>query len=289
MMTGTFGFVANRIAGKFWFAFSAAVMVAISCLVLPRNASAQMETSTCLAVADSQPVPPLWPAKLDRVAGDPPGVKITYVGHSAFRIETVQGISVVTDYNGVAGDGGPPDIVTMNHAHSSHYTPFPDPAIPHVLKGWESADGRRPAEYHLRLEDLYIRNVPTDLYVEGIMIEEAGNSIFIFETAGLCIGHLGHLHHSLTPEHIAVIGRLDILFMPVDGTYTMSQAGMIELAKQLRSSMVIPMHYFSAFSLQRFLVGMEGDFAIDITGERSITVSLATLPQTRTVVVLQPF
>jgi L-ascorbate metabolism protein UlaG (beta-lactamase superfamily) len=177
----------------------------------------------------------------------------------------------------------------MNHAHSSHYTLFPDPGIAHVLKGWESADGHRPAEHHLRIGELYVHNVPTDLYSEGVLVEIAGNSIFIFETAGLCIGHLGHLHHSLAPEHIAAIGRLDVLFMPVDGTYTMSQAGMIELAKQLRSSIVIPMHYFSAFSLQRFLVGMESDFAIDITGKRSVSVSLASLPQTRTVVVLQPF
>ena len=44
------------------------------------------------------------------------------------------------------------------------------------------------------VDDVYIRNVPTDIRNGGAM-EADGNSIFIFEVAGLCIGHLGHLHH----------------------------------------------------------------------------------------------
>jgi L-ascorbate metabolism protein UlaG (beta-lactamase superfamily) len=247
-----------------------------------RPATAQIETSTCLAVASD--APRLWQAQQSSLASDE--VRITYVGHSAFRLETPAGISIVTDFAGYYGEGGPPNVVTMNHAHSSHYTDFPDQAIEHVLRGWKPGGG--PAEHSLRLEDVYIRNVPTDLYYEGAMIEENGNSIFIFEVAGLCIGHLGHLHHRLRPEHIARIGRLDILFMPVDGTYTMSQAGMIELAQQLRSSMVIPMHFFSTYSLQRFLSGMQADFAVSIKESNEIVVSLRTLPQTPEVAVLLP-
>ena len=41
-------------------------------------------------------------------------------------------------------------------------------------------------------------------------MERDGNSIFIFEVAGLCIGHLGHLHHELDEGHYAEIGRLDV-------------------------------------------------------------------------------
>jgi L-ascorbate metabolism protein UlaG (beta-lactamase superfamily) len=247
-------------------------------------AAAQIETSTCLAVASDRPR--LWHAQQVAPALASDEVRITYVGHSAFRLETPAGISIVTDFAGYFGDGGPPDVVTMNHAHSSHYTDFPDAAIEHVLRGWNPGGG--PADHNLQLEDVYIRNVPTDLYYEGAMIEENGNSIFIFEVAGLCIGHLGHLHHRLRPEHIAKIGRLDILFMPVDGTYTMSQAGMIELAQQLRSSMVIPMHFFSTYSLQRFLSGMQADFSVSIKESNEIIVSLRTLPQSPEVAVLLP-
>ena len=262
-------------------------LLALAMTIVP--VLAQDEISTCLAIAKRDGPLPVLNASFEPAVVEAGTVSITYVGHSAFRIETAGGVSVVTDYAGMAGEGGLPDVVTMNHAHSSHYTPFPDPAIPHVLEGWQSSDGTRPATHRLRLEDIYIRNVPTDLYSEGFMYEAGGNSIFIFEAAGLCIGHLGHLHHKLTPEHSAAIGRLDILFMPVDGTYTMSQAGMIELAGQLRSSMVIPMHFFSSFSLQRFLAGMEENFEIEIPGTKNIVVSLAALPNSPRVVVLQPY
>ena len=93
----------------------------------------------------------------------------------------------------------------------------------------------------MRVGDVYIRNVPTDIrryYGEGSsgsMIKD-GNSIFIFEVAGLCIGHLGHLHHKLDDTHFAAIGRLDILMVPIDGTYTMSLDGVSEITKRLRSS-----------------------------------------------------
>ena len=37
----------------------------------------------------------------------------------------------------------------------------------------------------------------------------------------MCIGHLGHLHHTLTDQQIAQIGQLDVVLVPVDGSYTM--------------------------------------------------------------------
>lgn len=265
-----------------------AILSFFASAIFGKPAFAQAETSTCLAVAQDNRAPRVWRAQSRSDALAPDEVDIAYVGHSAFRITTAGGVSIVTDFSGDFGAGGAPDVITMNHAHTTHYTDFPDPAIAHVLRGW-NPEGDGPAEHRLRLGDVYIRNVATDLYYNGVMIEQYGNSIFVFEVAGLCIGHLGHLHHKLTPEHIAEIGRLDILFVPVDGTYTMSQAGMIELAQQLRSSIVIPMHFFSTFSLQRFLAGMEDHFAISVAGARDMTVSLRTLPQSPTVSVLLPF
>src|SRR5690606_40494538 len=66
--------------------------------------------------------------------------------------------------------------------------------------------------------------------------EEDGNSIFIFEIAGLCIGHLGHLHHELTDSHYTQIGRLDILMVPVDGGLTMGADSMGAVVERDRKS-----------------------------------------------------
>src|SRR5207302_11049980 len=128
---------------------------------------------------------------------------------------------------------------------STHYTRFPDPKSPLVLHGW--GENGQAAHVPTRVGDVYIRTVPTDIrryYGEGsggAMIKD-GNSIFIFEVAGLCIGHLGHLHHKLDETHFAAIGRLDIVMVPIDGTYTMSLDGGCEITRRLRSCVVLSMH-----------------------------------------------
>lgn len=264
------------------------VVLPVAAWMATSPALAQAETSTCLAIAHNRSGPGIEMAGLQTAQLADDQVRITYVGHSAFRIESPAGVSIITDFNGALGSGGTPSVVTMNHAHETHFTDYPPADIAHVLKGWNPS-GEGPSKHHFQLDDVLIRNVATDLYREGFLTEENGNSIFIFEIAGLCIGHLGHLHHKLSPDHIARIGRLDIVFMPVDGTYTMSQQGMIELAQQLRTSIVFPMHYFSTFSLQRFVAGMQGRFEPVLLPENSLVVSLKTLPQTPQVLVLPPF
>ncbi|MEM8698418.1 MAG: MBL fold metallo-hydrolase, partial [Pseudomonadota bacterium] len=92
--------------------------------------------SPCQAFVDA------WPgdvqvAELGKIASAAPVVEISYVAHSTFRIETPEGVAIATDFFGAAG-GDTPDVVTMNHAHETHYTDFPDPAIPHVLRGWKT-------------------------------------------------------------------------------------------------------------------------------------------------------
>ena len=80
-----------------------------------------------------------------------------------------------------------------------------------------------------------------------------GNSIFIFEMANLCIVHLGHLHHTLTQQQLNEIGRPDVVLVPVDGNYTLDLDGMVEVLHALKAPLMIPMHYFSAYTLDRFL------------------------------------
>jgi L-ascorbate metabolism protein UlaG (beta-lactamase superfamily) len=176
----------------------------------------------------------------------------------------------------------------MNRAHSTHYTLFPDPKIAHVLQGW--GENGQPAHIGLRVGDVYIRNVTTDIrryYGEssgGEMIKD-GNSIFIFEVAGLCIGHLGHLHHKLDETHFAAIGRLDIVMVPIDGTYTMSLDGVSDITRRLRASVVLPMHRF-ATPLEEFMRLIGQQFEIDQRSERTLRISRDTLPSTPTVIIL---
>ena len=113
-----------------------------------------------------------------------------------------------------------------------------------------------------------------------------GNSIFIFEIAGMCIGHLGHLHHTLTDQQIAQIGQLDVVMVPVDGSYTMDVTGMVEVLKALRARLILPMHYFNPYTLNRFLERIGADFAVERGTEPTIVVSQPTLPSEPKVLVL---
>jgi L-ascorbate metabolism protein UlaG (beta-lactamase superfamily) len=191
--------------------------------------------SECLAMAEAPPR--ATPVSLRRLSAKADDVTITYAGHSTYYIDTPGGVRIATDFSGVYTSGRLPDVVTMNRAHSTHYTLFPDPRIPHVLHGWN--DDGSPARINERIGDVLIRNVTTDIRryfmddSSGEMIKD-GNSIFIFEVAGLCIGHLGHLHHKLDDSHFAAIGRLDILMVPIDGAYTMSLDGVSEITRRVR-------------------------------------------------------
>src|ERR1700744_3383768 len=218
-------------------------------LGLPISTAAAQEAprgSECLAMA--QGPPRVTPVSLRRMSAKAEDVTITYAGHSTYYIDTPGGVRIATDFSGVYTTGRLPDVVTMNRAHSTHYTLFPDPRISHVLHGWN--DDGSPARINERIGDVLIRNVTTDIrrYLGedsgGEMIRD-GNSIFIFEVAGLCIGHLGHLHVPLDDSHLAAIGRLDIAMVPIDESSPRSLDGISEVTRRLRASVVLPMHRFA--------------------------------------------
>jgi len=242
--------------------------------------------AACLgAVADRSGAGPKWqPAAFRPVAAPPASARITFIGHASFLIESPQGITAVTDYNDYLPPPLTPDIATVNHAHTTHFSDRPDPAIRHVLRGWPY-DGK-PARHNLQVGDMHVRNVPTNIRGYGDTTEYDGNSVFIFDVAGLCIAHLGHLHHKLTPGHLADIGRIDVLFVPVDGGYTLNIAEMGEVIGQVGAPLVIPMHYFSDATLERFLARLRDSYDIRLNNSGTTVVARATLPVKPTILIL---
>lgn len=213
-------------------------------------------------------------------------VELTFLGHSSFLIRTHKDATAITDYNGYLRAPFPPDVVTMNRAHSTHYTDDVEPGVKHILRGWPQK-GKIP-RYDIRVKDLRVTNVPTNIRDGGNgLYGIAGNSIFIFESAGLCVVHLGHLHHMLRPGHAGRVGSVDILLAPIDDAWTMSHAELVKVIDRLQPVVVIPMHFGSGNTLDRFLALMKPRrYKVRRVDGNSARFMKATLP-VPTVVVLK--
>ena len=100
----------------------------------------------------------------------------------------------------------------------------------------------------------------------------------MFDTAGLCIAHLGHLHHTLTEAHLADLGTIDIVMVPVDGAFTLNQEDMITVLQQIKPKIVLPMHVFGPPTLERFLARLGDLYPVKRAPSATITLSRAELP-----------
>ncbi|MBM3568287.1 MAG: MBL fold metallo-hydrolase [Alphaproteobacteria bacterium] len=237
----------------------------------------------CLPVAGRQPS--LWRASYG-VDGDVPRhhIGLSFLGHASFLIKTAEGITAVTDYSGHNRPPRTPTVVTMNNAHSTHYTDHPDPGIRHVLRGWNPRGGM--AGHNLQVGDLHIHNVPTNVRDFAGGIRRHGNSIFVFHSADICIAHLGHLHHLLSEVHLTELGKIDVVLTPVDGAFTLGQVDIADVIEQIKPRLVIPMHYFTEYTLARFVEVMRRRYPVATHPGPSILLSRATLPATTEVLIL---
>jgi L-ascorbate metabolism protein UlaG (beta-lactamase superfamily) len=210
--------------------------------------------------------------------------RITFVGHASFLIETPQGARIVTDYNGLNGYGRHPDIVTMNNAHGTHYTDDIEPGVTHVLRGWAEG-GRDLMEHDVTFRDVQVWNVPTNVRDVG-GVRRNGNSIFGFRIGDLCIAHLGHLHHRLEKEHLEQLGRIDVLMVPIDGSYTMGVPLMQDVVDKIQPRVVLPMHYWGRHQVERFIGMLAPAYDAVWPDSRTIEVTKASLPAKPAIIVV---
>jgi L-ascorbate metabolism protein UlaG (beta-lactamase superfamily) len=253
--------------------------VRAACAVIWVCGSAAPGLAQCFPIAGAEPK--FIPAAFQQAALAAGTVQLTFLGHSSFWIESAGGATAVTDFNGMILPPEIPDIVTMNNAHSTHYTDFVDPAVQHVLRGWDPKGG--VAQHDVTHLDLHVRNVPTNVRDFG-GVRTNGNSIFIFEVADMCVAHLGHLHHVLTDVHLGELGMIDVLLTPVDGSFTMAQELMVEVIGQIQPAVIIPMHYFGPSTLSRFIDLIGDRYEVEIADTPTVVLSRQTLPYRKVLV-----
>ncbi len=182
------------------------------------------------------------------MTGPCPGGKrvgVDYLGHSAFLLTTPAGLRVAIDPYGNPSGSEPRwfvrpcprvacDILLITHPHFDHDAIDRVDGSPTILRG--------PLE--LRDDGLRIR---------GVMSRHARhfgrefgqrNIIFVIETAGVTLCHLGDSRADLPPETVEAFGRVDVLIVPVDDSqHLLTYADADQLIFRLAPRVVIPVHY----------------------------------------------
>lgn len=163
-------------------------------------------------------------------------MRIKWLGHSCFKISSKNGIRIVTDpFDDNLGYRLPSvetDIVTVSHGHYDHN--FVD-----CLNGnYEVID----KVGNFNVKDIPIRGIHT-FHDNEEGAKRGVNIAYTFVVDDIKVCHLGDLGHLLTSTQVEMIGDVDVLLIPVGGVYTITAAQAVEVIKQLRPAVVIPMHY----------------------------------------------
>jgi len=220
-------------------------------------------------------------------------MKIKWLGHSCFLLTAGSGAKLLTDpYDSAAYPGTlllqpledlpgiAPDVVIVSHDHADHGNVEALSGTPEIVR---TPRPRQAAGFS-------IRGIECFHDVEhGALRGE--NIIFLVEADGLTVCHLGDLGHELEPAQIEAIGAVDLLLIPVGGTFTIDAAIATRVWRQLSPPVTIPMHYrndrclFRIDGVDRFT---EGKPVVETPDASEIELSKENLPVSPKIVVLEP-
>ena len=162
-------------------------------------------------------------------------MKITYLGHACFLLETAAGTRVVTDPYGqdiLAHPVVKAHVVTTSHEHYDHCD-LSQVKGDYVIVNTEKAT---------TFLDVKITCIPC--FHDEVQGKKRGhNRAYIFEADGLRIVHLGDLGEAPTPALVAACAGADAVFIPVGGTYTLTGEEAAAAVKALGPKLAVPMHY----------------------------------------------
>jgi len=168
---------------------------------------------------------------------------IQWYGHSCFKIATKpegrgsgDEVVIFTDpYNkeiGLRPPQGKADIVTVSHDHFDHNNSS-------ALKG-EPAVLDLPGEYSIK--GVSIKGI-NSFHDKKEGAERGLNTIFVFESEGIRFCHLGDLGAMPDKKQLEEINGVDILAIPVGGTFTLDGREAKAVVDQIEPKIVLPIHY----------------------------------------------
>lgn len=197
---------------------------------------------------------------------------IRWHGHSCFEIGDENEITIITDPHdgksiGIKQPVVVGDIVLMSHDHFDHN-------CERIVQGLDKKLVTKAGNH-------MIKGIP----ITGIASfhdEEEGrrrgeNIIFSFELEGLRFCHLGDLGESLDESQLSKIGDVDVLFIPIGGTFTLDAKGAWKVIKTIKPRVVVPMHFrvgglsLSIAPVEEFLDMAKPDQVVKVGNEIELT------------------
>lgn len=210
-----------------------------------------------------------------RWVADSGSIEIKWFGHAFFQITSSTGTRVITDPFGNMGYPMPevwPHVVTIGRESGNHNNARLAKGDPIVLRG-QKPGAEEWSQINTTFRDVLIYNVP--IHTRGVP-EYLRGSGFVFEVDGLCVFHTGDVGEPFNEGQLELIGHVDIVLIPIGGTYTMGPENAKKVVEQLKPKIAIPMHYYHNVSLiERFT---DGPYRVRSLNTNRFTVSKDTLP-----------
>lgn len=212
-------------------------------------------------------------------------MKLKWLGHSCFLITSETGLRIITDpYSTVGGINYSPvneaaDVVTVSHDHRDHNNIAAVPGKPEVITGI----GTKTAK------GIQFKGIPSH-HDKSRGKERGANTIFCFTVDGIRLCHLGDLGHALSQEEIAQIGNVDVLLIPIGGSFTIDAKVASEIVDDLKPKVIAPMHYktpkcdFPITGVEDFLAGKKN---VKKLNSSEMEFKAGKLPEATEIVVLQ--
>ena len=205
---------------------------------------------------------------------------IQHIGHAEFLIETESGMRIVTDpYD--EGCGYPvrklkADAALVSHGHHDHNAVENLTGLQTVVE--------REGVYTLGKG---IRVTAIKGFHDDAMGSKRGETLlFLLETEGLRIVHLGALGCMLNEEQVNILKKPDVLMIPAGGFYTIDGKTARKTADLLQAGVLLPMHYKTKHNADWPISGPE-DFLEGIP-EKEIRRDIDVLRITASDIVRQP-
>ncbi len=215
---------------------------------------------------------------------------VRWFGHACFQITSDAGTRVLVDpFDASVGykvPAVPAELVLVTHEHSDHNNVAAATGQQVVLHGLRMDSSAK------KVKDVTVRAVRTKHFAAAADKARGENTVFVLEVDGMRLVHCGDLGHTLTPDQVRAIGKVDILMVPVGGVYTINGAGAAQVAKQVKARVILPMHMGTALTrlplddLSSFMAAARtAGWDMRTAKGKTIPFSRGTLPAQTTVMV----